>query len=223
MGLILCQWAKALGATIVGTISTSEKAEAVRAAGCDYAVVRSEQSFVDVVREVTDGEGCAVVYEAIGKDTLQDSLDCLHLMGVGAAYATSRDHRRPRRHHSGPGSPRFIVHHAAGDHALCGEANRSRVDRAGSAQGHWRWHPRCEHQQGRAKLYGIQPAEQSFLHLELGTMHLLHAVDRSLGPGASVACLVPGTVLNGNHHERLRRHDFLISEHPVPFDICEVW
>jgi len=76
---------------------------------------------------------------------------------------------------------------------------------------------------GRAKLYGIQPAGQSFLHLELGTMHLLHAIDRYLGPDACVACLVPGTVLNGNHHERLRRHDFLASERPVPFDIAEVW
>ena len=76
---------------------------------------------------------------------------------------------------------------------------------------------------GRAKLYGIQPAGQSFLHLELGTMHLLHAIDRYLGPDASVACLVPGTILNGNHHERLRRHDFLGSERPVPFEISEVW
>ena len=76
---------------------------------------------------------------------------------------------------------------------------------------------------GRAKLYGIQPAGQSFLHLELGTMHLLHAIDRYLGPGACVACLVPGTVLNGNHHERLRQHDFLTSDRPVPFKIAEVW
>jgi hypothetical protein len=76
---------------------------------------------------------------------------------------------------------------------------------------------------GRAKLYGIQPTGQSFLHLELGTMHLLHAIDRYLGPGACVACLVPGTVLNGNHHERLRKHDFLTSDRPVPFDIAEVW
>ncbi len=76
---------------------------------------------------------------------------------------------------------------------------------------------------GRAKLYGIQPAGQSFLHLELGTMHLLHAIDRYLGTDASVACLVPGTILNGNHHERLRRHDFLGSERPVPFEISEVW
>ena len=76
---------------------------------------------------------------------------------------------------------------------------------------------------GRAKLYGIQPAGQSFLHLELGTMHLLHAIDRYLGPDACVACLVPGTVLNGTHHERLRRHDFLTSDRPVPFDIAEIW
>jgi len=76
---------------------------------------------------------------------------------------------------------------------------------------------------GRAKLYGIQPAGKSFLHLELGTMHLLHAIDRYLGPDASVACLVPGTVLNGTHHERLRRHDFLTSKRPVAFEIAEVW
>ena len=76
---------------------------------------------------------------------------------------------------------------------------------------------------GRAKLYGIRPAGQSFLHLELGTMHLLHAIDRYLGPDASIACLVPGTVLNGNHHERLRQHEFLTSNRPVPFDIAEVW
>lgn len=99
MGLILCQWAKALGATVVGTVSTPEKAEAARAAGCDYPVVRSERSFVDVVREVTDGEGCAVVYEAIGKDTLQDSLDSLRLMGVCAAYG----------HVSGPPDPVDII------------------------------------------------------------------------------------------------------------------
>ena len=99
MGLILCQWAKALGATIVGTVSTPEKAEVAREAGCDIPVVRSQQSFVDVVRDVTDGEGCAVVYEAIGKDTLQDSLDCLRLMGVCAAYG----------HVSGPPDPVEVI------------------------------------------------------------------------------------------------------------------
>ena len=99
MGLILCQWAKALGATIVGTVSTEEKAEAARAAGCDHPVVRSTSDFVAKVREVTGGEGAAVVYEAIGKDTLQQSLDCLRLMGVCAAYG----------HVSGPPDPVDII------------------------------------------------------------------------------------------------------------------
>ena len=75
----------------------------------------------------------------------------------------------------------------------------------------------------RAKLYGIRPAGQSFLHLELGTTHLLHAVDRYLEAGAGVACLVPGTILNGHHHEPLRRRDFLHSKRPVALDIAEVW
>jgi hypothetical protein len=75
----------------------------------------------------------------------------------------------------------------------------------------------------RAKLYGIRPSGQSFLHLELGTTHLLHAVDRYLKPGAAIACLVPGTIFNGHHHERLRRHEFLTSKRPVPLEIGEVW
>ena len=99
MGLLLCQWAKALGATIVGTVSTPEKAEVAKAAGCHFPVVRSEKSFVEVIREVTDNEGCAVVYEAIGKDTLQDSLDTLRPMGTCAAYG----------HVSGPPDPIDII------------------------------------------------------------------------------------------------------------------
>jgi len=99
MGLILCQWAKALGATIVGTVSTDEKAEMARSAGCHYPVVRSKENFVDKVREVTDGEGAAVVYEAIGKDTLQNSLDSLRPMGVCAAYG----------HVSGPPDPIDVI------------------------------------------------------------------------------------------------------------------
>jgi NADPH:quinone reductase-like Zn-dependent oxidoreductase len=99
MGLILCQWAKALGATIVGTVSTEEKAEVAAKAGCDYPVVRSNEDFVAKVKEVTDGEGAAVVYEAIGKDTLQQSLDSLRPMGMCAAYG----------HVSGPPDPIDII------------------------------------------------------------------------------------------------------------------
>lgn len=99
MGLILCQWARALGARIVGTVSTEAKAEVAKAAGCDYPVVRSKEDFVKKVRDVTDGEGAAVVYEAIGKDTLQQSLDSLRPMGVCAAYG----------HVSGPPDPIDII------------------------------------------------------------------------------------------------------------------
>ena len=72
MGLILCQWAKALGATVTGIVSTQEKAERARAPSCDYPVVRSERKFVDVVKEITYNEGCSVVCESIGRDTLRD-------------------------------------------------------------------------------------------------------------------------------------------------------
>ena len=75
----------------------------------------------------------------------------------------------------------------------------------------------------RAQIYGIQPEGQSFLHLELGTTHLLHAVDRYLAPHASIACLVPGTVFNGHHHEPFRQRKFLDSQRPIHLQIEEVW
>ena len=146
MGLILCQWAKALGATVVGTVSTEEKAEAARAAGCDHPVVRNKQSFVDVVREVTDGEGAAVVYEAIGKDTLQQSLDSLRLMGVCAAYGHVSGPPEPCRHHSRPRPARVALHHAAGNHALRREAFGPGIDSGRPLQGDRGRDPRCEHQ-----------------------------------------------------------------------------
>ena len=99
MGLILCQWAKALGATVIGTVSTEAKAEAAAKAGCHHPVVRSQEDFLARVREVTDGEGVAVVYESIGRDTLQKSLDCLRPMGICAAYG----------HVSGPPDPIDII------------------------------------------------------------------------------------------------------------------
>ena len=99
MGLILCRWANHLGATVIGTVSTPDKAELAKAAGCHHPVVRKNEDFEQVCRDVTDGEGVAVVYEAIGKDTLQKSLDCLRPMGVCAAYG----------HVSGPPDPVDII------------------------------------------------------------------------------------------------------------------
>ncbi len=86
MGLILCQWAKHLGATVIGTVSTDEKAELARAHGADHVAVYSREDFVPLVMEVTDGKGCPVVYESIGKDTFTRSLDCLRSLGILACY-----------------------------------------------------------------------------------------------------------------------------------------
>ena len=76
---------------------------------------------------------------------------------------------------------------------------------------------------GRATLYGIRPPGQSFLHLELGTTHLVHAVDRYLAADAAVACLVPGTLFNGHHHELFRRRKFLTATRPIALEISEMW
>ena len=75
----------------------------------------------------------------------------------------------------------------------------------------------------RAKAYDIRPSAQSFLHLELGTMHLLHAVDRYLSNNASIACLVPGTIFNGHHHQAFRSKQFLTAPRQVNLFINEVW
>ena len=75
----------------------------------------------------------------------------------------------------------------------------------------------------RARSYGIKPNGAAHLHLELATTHLIHAVDRYLKAGAGVACLVPGTVLNGQHHAKLRDSAFLASDRPVPFELRHVW
>ena len=75
----------------------------------------------------------------------------------------------------------------------------------------------------RAKLYGIRPPGQSFLHLELGTTHLLHAVDRYLAPDAAVACLIPGSLFNGHHHELFRRREFVTAARPIGLEISEMW
>ena len=86
MGHILCPWARHLGATVIGTVSTDAKAEIARNLGCHYVINYSIEDFVAVTRKITDGKGVDVVYESIGKDTLQRSLDCLRRVGMCAAY-----------------------------------------------------------------------------------------------------------------------------------------
>ena len=86
MGLILCQWCKHLGATVIGTVSTREKAALASENGCKHPILYRNEDFVARTREITGGEGVHVVYESIGKDTLQKSLDCLRPLGMCAAY-----------------------------------------------------------------------------------------------------------------------------------------
>ena len=86
VGLILCQWAKHLGATVIGTVSSDEKAAVARAHGCDHAIVYTREDFADRVREITAGEGVPVVYDSVGKATFEGSLKCLRRRGVMASF-----------------------------------------------------------------------------------------------------------------------------------------
>ncbi len=86
MGHVLCPWAKHLGATVIGTVSSPAKAEIARQLGSDHVINYAEEDFAERVRDITDGEGCHVVYESIGKETMQKSLDCLRIRGMCAAY-----------------------------------------------------------------------------------------------------------------------------------------
>jgi len=89
VGLIACQWAKSLGATVIGTVGSAEKAELARAHGCDQVINYREESFVDRVREITGGAGCQVVYDSIGRDTFPGSLDCLAPLGLWVSFGQS--------------------------------------------------------------------------------------------------------------------------------------
>jgi len=89
VGLIACQWAKHLGATVIGTVGSEEKAELARAHGCDHTILYREENFVDRVREITNGEGVPVVYDSIGNDTYPDSLDCLRPFGLMVSFGNA--------------------------------------------------------------------------------------------------------------------------------------
>jgi NADPH2:quinone reductase len=89
VGLIACQWARALGVTMIGTVSTDAKAEMARAHGCAHTIVTSRENIAERVREITGGEGVPVVYDSVGKDTLMASLDSLQPRGTLVSNGTS--------------------------------------------------------------------------------------------------------------------------------------
>ena len=81
-GSVLCQWATALGARVIGTVGTDEKAELARAWGCFETIVYTRENFVERVAAITDGQGVSVVYDAVGKSTFDGSLRCLEKFGL---------------------------------------------------------------------------------------------------------------------------------------------
>jgi NADPH2:quinone reductase len=89
VGQILCQWARALGATVIGTAGSDEKAALARKAGCKHVIVTSREKFVERVKQITQGKGVPVVYDGVGKDTFMDSLDCLAPLGLMASFGNA--------------------------------------------------------------------------------------------------------------------------------------
>jgi NADPH2:quinone reductase len=89
VGLIMCQWAAALGATVIGTVGTEEKAEFAREHGCAHPIVYSRQDFVAEVQRITNGEKLPVVYDSVGRDTFLRSLDCLRVRGLMVSFGQS--------------------------------------------------------------------------------------------------------------------------------------
>jgi NADPH:quinone reductase len=89
VGLIVCQWAKALGANVIGTVGSDEKAEIARAHGCDYPIVYTRQDFVAEVDRITEGSKLPVVYDGVGKDTFMKSLDCLRPRGMMVSFGNA--------------------------------------------------------------------------------------------------------------------------------------
>jgi NADPH2:quinone reductase len=89
VGLIACQWLRALGVHVIGTVGSQAKAELARAHGCEHTIVLGEQDFVARVREITAGEGVPVVYDSIGHDTFMRSLDCLARFGMMVSFGNA--------------------------------------------------------------------------------------------------------------------------------------
>jgi len=89
VGLIACQWARALGATMIGTVGSDEKAALARDAGCQHIINYRTEDYVARVREITDGAGCDVVYDGVGKDTFPSSLDCLKPKGLWVSFGNA--------------------------------------------------------------------------------------------------------------------------------------
>ena len=89
VGSILCQWGRHLGATVIGTVGSDEKAKIARDNGCAHVIVYTRENFAQRVRDITGGAGVAVVYDGVGKSTFEGSLDCLRMLGMLVSYGNA--------------------------------------------------------------------------------------------------------------------------------------
>jgi NADPH2:quinone reductase len=89
VGQILCQWAKHLGATVIGTVGSDDKVDLAKRAGCKHVIVASREKVSARVKEITKGKGVPVVYDGVGKDTFMDSLDCLSPLGLMVSFGNA--------------------------------------------------------------------------------------------------------------------------------------
>jgi NADPH:quinone reductase len=89
VGLIACQWARALGVTMIGTVGSDEKAALAKAHGCTHTINYNKENFVERVKDITGGKGVSVVYDSIGKDTFTGSLDCLAPLGMMVSFGAA--------------------------------------------------------------------------------------------------------------------------------------
>ncbi len=89
VGLLACQWARSIGSKIIGTVSNEEKAEIAKENGCNYVINYKQENVVKKIKEITDGKGVPVVYDGVGKDTFDVSLECLSLRGLLVSFGQS--------------------------------------------------------------------------------------------------------------------------------------
>jgi len=89
VGQILCQWAKSLGCTVIGTVGSDEKIEVAKTNGCDYVINYSKENFAEKVKEITNGKGVPVVYDGVGKKTFDGSIECLKIRGTMVSFGNA--------------------------------------------------------------------------------------------------------------------------------------
>ena len=122
VGLIVCQWAKLLGAIVIGTVGSEEKAAVARARGCDHPIIYGKENFVERVRAITGGKGVPVVFDSVGKATFEDSLRCLSRRGILASFGEASgdpDPVPPRR--LGQLGSLYVTHPSLGDYTASRE------------------------------------------------------------------------------------------------------